>query len=219
MALRHYSWDVGTCSVDDLPSLTSAVVLVPVKSFHLAKQRLAGALSPAQRVSLARSMAERVLAAASPLPVAVVCDDPEVAGWAKEHGASVIWTPGMGLNMAVQTGVSRLALAGATEALVVHGDLPMASGIADLGGFAGITIVPDRHQRGTNVLGVPARSGFRFSYGQDSCSRHLAEASRLGLATRVLRPPQLSWDVDTPEDLSAGMPGTHEVVPGPATIR
>jgi 2-phospho-L-lactate guanylyltransferase (CobY/MobA/RfbA family) len=31
----------------------------------------------------------------------------------------------------------------------------------------------------------------------------LAEARRLGLATRVERSPALSWDVDLPEDLKA----------------
>ena len=47
-------------------------------------------------------MADRVLAAAHPLPVAVVCDDNEVAEWAREHGALVVWEPG-----AVSTGRSK----------------------------------------------------------------------------------------------------------------
>ena len=63
-------------------------VLVPVKAFAQAKIRLAPALDAAQRSQLARAMAERVLAAAHPLPVAVVCDDVEVARWAARQGKS-----------------------------------------------------------------------------------------------------------------------------------
>ncbi len=40
---------------------TTAAVLVPVKAFAKAKQRLADALSPADRVELARAMAATVL--------------------------------------------------------------------------------------------------------------------------------------------------------------
>src|SRR3954453_15972599 len=84
-------------------------VLVPVKSFSVAKRRLAPALDAAEREALARSMAEQVLRAAEPMPVAVVCDDGEVAGWATERGALVILAPGRGLNGAVADGVAHLA--------------------------------------------------------------------------------------------------------------
>jgi 2-phospho-L-lactate guanylyltransferase len=57
-------------------------VLVPVKAFGQAKVRLASALSGPERAELARKMASRVVASAAGLPVAVVCDDAEVAGWA-----------------------------------------------------------------------------------------------------------------------------------------
>ena len=64
------------------------------------------------RAALARSMAERVLAAAGSLPVTVACDDDEVAAWAAAAGASVAWTPGVGLNGAVTIGVKALAAGG-----------------------------------------------------------------------------------------------------------
>ena len=91
-----------------LPPLTGSVVLVPVKAFGAAKARLAPTLDAAGRAQLARVMAARVLAAADPLPVAVVCDDPEVAQWAAAHGALVLPEPGRGLNGAVEAGVERL---------------------------------------------------------------------------------------------------------------
>ncbi len=54
-------------------------VLIPVKRFRLAKRRLAGLLDDDQRVRLAQWLAERVVAAAGPLPVFVACDDEAVA--------------------------------------------------------------------------------------------------------------------------------------------
>jgi 2-phospho-L-lactate guanylyltransferase len=176
-------------------------VLVPVKSFAAAKRRLATALSPAARARLARSMAERVLAAAAPLPTAVVCDDPVVAAWARERGAAVVWTPRLGLNRAVEAGVEALGSAGHRRVIVAHGDLPLAASLAWLGWFPGVTLVPDHRDDGTNVACVPTGAGFRFSYGPGSFRRHCAEARRLGLAVRVVRDPRLGRDVDVPADL------------------
>lgn len=183
--------------------LRGCVVLVPVKAFARAKARLAPELDPARRAELARSMATHVLRAARPLPVAVVCDDGEVASWAEAHGATVLLEPGRGLNGAVTAGVARLAAAGADEVLVAHGDLPLARGLERLAGFEGVTLVPDRGGDGTNVACVPARAGFRFAYGSGSFARHQAEVARLGLPLRIVRDPELTLDVDVPADLAA----------------
>jgi len=177
-------------------------VLVPVKSFVHAKQRLTTALGDDDRRALVRRMAEQVLRAAAPIPVAVVCDDPEVAEWARGHGAIVLWEPGRGLNGAVQSGVAQLAHRGVRRVVVAHADLPMARDLARLVGFGGVTLVPDRRDDGTNVIELPARAGFRFSYGPGSFARHRAECDRLGIATRVVREPFLTYDVDWPSDLS-----------------
>ena len=193
-----------------LPRLDGCVVLVPVKSFTAAKARLAPTLDPAARARLARSMAQRVVAAARPLPVAVVCDDEEVARWARRQGALVLPEPGRGLNGAVEAGVARLGDAGAAEVLVVHGDLPFAEHIARLAGFDGVSLVPDRRDHGTNVVGVATDAGFRFGYGPGSFARHLGEARRLGLRCRVVRDPELTWDVDEPADIPAGFAPTSQ---------
>jgi 2-phospho-L-lactate guanylyltransferase len=135
--------------------------------------------------------------------VAVVCDDPEVATWARELGALVIWEPGRGLNGAVQEGVARLSAAGASLVVVAASDLPLATDLRWVTRFAGVTIVPDRRRDGTNVIAVPTPAGFAFSYGPGSFARHLHEAGRLGLPIRVVRSTRLGWDVDVPDDLAA----------------
>jgi 2-phospho-L-lactate guanylyltransferase len=181
------------------------VALVPVKGFNAAKRRLAPALDPSERAHLARTMAEHVLGAVRPLVAAVVCDDPEVAEWAVAHGALLLEEPGLGLNGAVTAGVEALAAAGADEVLVVHADLPLASGLANLGGLGGVTLVPDRRDDGTNVVCMPSRCGFHFSYGPGSFGRHCDEAIRLGFEPRVVREPVLAWDVDVPADIPSGL--------------
>ncbi len=145
-------------------------MLIPVKSFALAKVRLAGVLSGPERSTLARGMAERVVAAAGTLPVWCVCDDPEVRTWAASVGADVEWTPGLGLNGAVQAAVQRRNQAGTGRVVVAHGDLPFAAGLDAFAAAAPdeVVIVPDRRASGSNVVSVPTGAGFRFAYGVDS---------------------------------------------------
>ncbi len=181
-------------------------VLVPVKGFAEAKVRLAGVLNEVERAALARRMAERVVAAAAPLPVAVVCDDPGVRAWAAALGARVVWRPGRGLNRAVTDGVESLAASGFRRVIVAHADLPLATSLAWVAEFPGVTLVPDRHDDGTNVACVPTGAGFCFAYGSGSFDRHRAEAERLGLPLRVVRDPALGWDVDLPADLDHDPP-------------
>jgi 2-phospho-L-lactate guanylyltransferase len=178
-------------------------VLIPVKAFAEAKVRLAPALDPAERAALARSMAEQVVGAARQLPVAVVCDDREVAGWARALGVLVVWEPGRGLNGAVEAGVTRLAGLGVEQVIVAHADLPLATDLTWVGDVPGVTLVPDRANDGTNVACVPTNAGFRFAYGPGSFARHCAEARRLGLPLRVVREASLGWDVDVPSDLTS----------------
>ena len=177
------------------------VVLIPVKSFHQAKRRLGSVMADHDRIRLVRAMASHVVSACEPLPVAVVCDDADVAGWATDQGAAVLWEPGQGLNGAVRAGVERLGRAGARWVTVAHGDLPLARGLGLIPPFDGITLVPDRRDDGTNVLRLPAGCAFQFAYGPGSFRAHRAEATRIGLPVRIVRHPDLAYDVDWPADV------------------
>ncbi len=179
-----------------------AAVLIPIKAFHDAKVRLAGTLTQPDRAALAQQMAATVIAAAHPLPVFVVCDDQAVAEFTIEHHGEVIWCPSRGLNGAVTDGVGYLADAGFDQVIVSHADLPMARELAWVADFDGVTIVPDRHKDGTNVMCVPTSSKFEFAYGPASFHQHSAEAARLGLALRVVHDSNLGHDIDHPDDLA-----------------
>jgi 2-phospho-L-lactate/phosphoenolpyruvate guanylyltransferase len=177
-----------------------AVVLVPIKSFNTAKHRLSPVLDTRERADLARELARRVVRAAHELPVVIVCGDDDVASWGDEVGASVVWQSGPGLNRAVAGSIEALSR-DYDEVIVAHADLPRARDLRVVRGFDGITLVPDRHRDGTNVICLPTGCGFRFTYGPGSFDRHCSEATRVGQGLRVLADEALAWDIDTPDDL------------------
>lgn len=182
-------------------------MLIPLKSFHHAKARLASQLSRRERSALAAQMAWGVVQAAVPLPTFVICDDDDVAEWAQEHGVEAIVREAPGLSAAVQSGVAEMAARGIDHLIVAHGDLPLAASVP--GGLAQfvvpgeVRLVTDGRRDGTNVVSLPAGLGWRFAYGPGSCERHVAEAERLGLAIAVVEDPVFSVDLDVPDDIDA----------------
>ena len=175
---------------------------MPVKAFTAAKGRLSVILDRFARADLARWLAGRVVAAAGELPTFIACDDDEVAAWADEHGAEVLWSPGMGLNGAVDHGRATIAGKGYEHVIIAHSDLPLATHLAPLAVAGTIVIAPDRRRDGTNVIAMPVDVELPAAYGGGSFTRHVAAARRTGLRLEVRPDPRLSLDVDTPDDLT-----------------
>lgn len=186
-------------------------VLVPVKAFTEAKQRLSDVLSPADRRRLARHLAERVLAATEHVPVFVVCDDGEVRDWAQEHGASALWTAELGLNGAVDDGVRSIADRGFEHVIVAHADLPLPGSLLGIARTGVATFVPDAKRDGTNVMSFPLGHPIAASYGPGSFRRHRDTARASGVAVEVCIDARLALDIDTPTDLTH--PLLREVLP------
>jgi 2-phospho-L-lactate guanylyltransferase len=182
----------------------NAAVVMPVRAFASGKSRLGGLLDGPARSELLRSMAERVAAAAGPLPVAVVSSAREVRAWAASRGLVLLDDPGS-LDAAAAAGVRWAAGLGVLRVMVAHADLPLAVSLAPLARDAGrpiVAAVPCHHDDGTPVLSLPTACPFQFAYGPGSFRRHAAEAARRGLGFRVVRDPSLAHDVDTAEDLA-----------------
>lgn len=177
-------------------------VLMPVKAFTAAKGRLSVILDRLQRADLARWLAGQVVAAAGPLPTFIACDDDEVASWADAHGAQVLWSPGLGLNGAVDSGRETIAGKGFDHLIIAHSDLPLAVELASLATPDTITLVPDRRRDGTNVLALPLGVELRAAYGKGSFGRHFTAARATKVRVEVRPDARLSLDVDTPADLT-----------------
>lgn len=186
----------------DLVDREQLAVLIPVKRFEHAKGRLSSLLRPDERVRLARWLAARVVAAAAPHPVFVACDDDGVAAWAEEAGAEVLWTPGVGLNGAVDASRATIGGKGFDHLVVAHSDLPLASDLGRVATPGTITIVPDGRRDGTNVLASPVDAPIVASYGASSFRAHLVQAMASSHRVEVRRDPRLAIDVDTPADLA-----------------
>ena len=186
-------------------SASLTAVVIPIKAFEQAKDRLSSVLSADQRILLARTTALGVLESVRGSSVFVVCDNPEVSQWATSHGATVVSQSGTGLNAAVQEGIS--AAHEYERVMIVHSDLPLPSRLRELlgSGVASntVTIVPDRQRDGTNVLIIPSGVGFTCHYGAKSFAAHMAEATKLGLAIEIIDDDELALDIDTPDDLAA----------------
>lgn len=176
---------------------------MPIRSFSGGKSRLYH-LTLEARATLLRYTAEAVVRAAGDLPVAVVTNAAEVRAWAVSRGVVVLDDPGC-LNEAASAGHRWAAELGASRAVVVHADLPLAHTFLPLtrdGLQPVVTAVPCHRDDGTPALSLPTGCNFQFAYGPGSFRRHAAEARRVGLGFRVIRDPLLGHDLDVPGDLS-----------------
>jgi 2-phospho-L-lactate guanylyltransferase len=179
--------------------------VIPIRAFALGKARLADFVDADARAMLARRWAQQVVHAAEPMPVVVVSSDLEVRAWARDLGLDLVDDPGT-LDAAAAVGRDHVRGWGCTRVVVAHADLPRAVHLDRLardGSGPIVAIVPCHRDDGTPVLSVPVDAPFEFAYGPGSFRRHAAVARRIGLGVRVVRDPDLAFDVDIPGDLLA----------------
>ena len=177
-----------------------SVVLIPIKNFGDAKSRLRPSLSPPDLEPLSRELARGVINAWSPRTCVVLCDNDVVASFARSLGAEAMLVSSEGLNSAVHDGYLRAAAAH-DQVIISHADLAAPAGLGAFEFGPGLTIVTDRHGRGTNVMALPPALDFQFAYGDDSAARHRREGERCGLTVTTIDNSPWGLDIDEPEDL------------------
>lgn len=115
-------------------------VLLPLKEFAAAKQRLAGVLSAAERAQLFEAMVEDVLLVLtqhSEIKKIAICSRDQAARWlANYYDVEFIDEKNLSaldLNQAVNQAAKKIHARGECDLLVVHGDLPLlrANDISD----------------------------------------------------------------------------------------
>jgi 2-phospho-L-lactate guanylyltransferase len=184
-------------------------VLLPVKDFKDAKQRLAAVLDPQHRAGLARAMLADVLdalsAASEPSRVVVYTASEAVIREVGPFGFQIIRERQIhGHSIAVNSLLPAL-LAESERVLAIAADLPhLTSAEVDQAlttECRSIGIMPSRDRTGTNGLVFTAPSFIRAEYGEGSFNRHMEAAVHAGLTPAVFEMAGVAFDIDTPEDL------------------
>ena len=195
-----------------VPPLVYAVI--PVGALHGSKSRLGGVLDAEERHELVLRLADATIRAAVATPeiadTIVITPDDTVRGLALAAGARPIRQRSRGLNAGLREAREEALAAGATAVLILPIDLPnvtpsaLSAVVDTLRDEPGplVTLVPDRHGRGTNALLLAPPDVIDPHFGGDSRSAHVAAATAAGARVVELEGP-LRQDLDTPEDLLA----------------
>lgn len=186
-------------------------VVVPVKQFHLAKQRLSTVLSSDERAYLAKMLLHDVLRSVTNCPkttqTVIVSRDPAAEEIAHAFGCVFLPETASDLSTAVSQGAAYAKEHGATSFAMLPADVPRVSSaevtalLSSGPKLSGITIVSDRHGTGTNGIVVRPINLMPFSFGESSYQIHCRRAQDLGVSVAQLKLAGLSLDIDTPSDL------------------
>lgn len=191
--------------------------VVPFRSLSDGKHRLGDIMNPAQRRDFMAAMLADTLSALGGCggidQLILLSDDPEAASIGRAHRAVCIAeaVAATGLNSAVQLAAAELG-SQYQSLLVVHGDLPLLQSAEVerlleahqtlLSEHAeALSIVPDRHQSGSNCLLCTPMQRMRFYYGEGSLTKHLAFADRESIQSQRVQLDSASLDIDEPADL------------------
>ena len=186
-------------------------VVVLVKDFDQAKQRLRPALDPGQRRELARQNARLALAAARAGDrVLAVCGSEEAAELARRAGAEVLLeAEPAGQNPAARLGIAHATALGAGSVLLLSSDLPLVTrrtiatmlSAARRLGRPGVLAAPATGRGGTNALFLSPPDAIDLHFGDDSLGKFERDAASRGVPFALYESPRLALDLDEPADL------------------
>jgi 2-phospho-L-lactate/phosphoenolpyruvate guanylyltransferase len=182
--------------------------ILPVKRLSRAKRRLGRDLGEGRREGIARALLDDalgLLAAVDFLDWWVVSDDPEVLERARADGHRGIEDPAGGLNAALEHALADVKAHGATSALIVPADVPLATAgdlrdVCDTGETSDVVLVPSRRDGGTNALHLRPPDLLAPHFGTGSLDAHVRSAERARLRCSVVVLPRVALDLDTIED-------------------
>lgn len=187
-------------------------VILPIKRFDDAKERLATGLTPEQRRTIAEAMVRDVFAALSRArevdAVVVISAEPSMPTLAAELACAVIEDAREGHSAAATRGVQWAIDSDFDVVVMLPGDCPLLDPIeldelilrtrADEVEFA---VIPDRMGTGTNGLVIAPPDAVEPAFGPGSRQRHLALGLAAARRTAEHQVPSLSLDLDTADDL------------------
>ncbi len=187
------------------------MILVPVKSLAIAKQRLASLLDQTTRTRLAQAMLTDVLETLSAWPnhpeISLVTSDRFSVNLARKFNFQVIpdrasRSETAAIEMATKVCMER----GISDTLVIPADIPLVQAwelekILETSPREGSVLVPSADRRGTNAAWRRPAGLFPLRFGDDSFRPHLAAARASRKPCVVLTLPGIALDIDNPADL------------------
>lgn len=187
-------------------------VLIPVKDLDSSKSRLAHALPDFGRQSLMAALLDDLLdvlqASRTVTAITVITRCPKAARLAQAHGAGALSLEAdCSLNSGVTAAVELLTGQGASEVMVLHGDLPLAEP-ADIDNVirqhrqegVAVTLVPDNEDNGTNAMLLSLPTAMQFLYGQHSYNKHLDYCRSHEIAVQTVSDAHIGCDLDIWQD-------------------
>jgi 2-phospho-L-lactate guanylyltransferase len=185
--------------------------LLPVKALSRAKGRLAPPFDGSERARVARALLVDALRLCGSVPELrwwVVTDDEEVRALAEASDLAALPDDDGNLNGALAQALRAIERAGASSALVLPADVPLARredvlDILDTGATSEVVLVPSHNDGGTNALLSSPPTAIEPRFGPGSLAAHVAAAERLALRCSILALPRIALDLDTPQDVDA----------------
>ena len=186
-------------------------VVVLIKDFDSAKERLRPAMGAQSRRQLARRNARLAVDAAKAGDhVLVVAGGDEVADMAASWGAEVLLEPRQeGQNKAAERGLERAIEGGAGAVLLLSSDLPLVTAEAIRGLLVAASrlqppvavAVPAIGRGGTNALYLRPPDAIGMHFGDESLSKFRDDAEGRGVHFGLHHSDAIALDLDEPSDL------------------
>jgi 2-phospho-L-lactate guanylyltransferase len=189
--------------------MTGTRVVVLVKDFDSAKQRLSSVLDAEARRVLAADLAQAVLGATGPEAL-VVAGSEALASELRRLGNEVI-VDRSGQNGAAAAGIRHAVAGGAEAVLLLSSDLPLIRretvklmlDEAEALEPPAVLAAPAIGRGGTNALYLAPPDVIGLHFGDDSLAKFQADARERGVRFALHESPELALDIDEPSDLVA----------------
>jgi 2-phospho-L-lactate guanylyltransferase len=189
-------------------------ILLPIKDLQNAKQRLACALTPEERLGLAQAMLADTVSAICEVQHAhkifvITNYEPAIKiaakhGWEvlrEEHQISESASVDFASHLCAERGIAALLRLPLDLPLIQPSDIDEL--LATECAAPAVVMVPSRDGTGTNAILRTPPTLFRSHFGPNSFAKHRSEAERAGARIIVRRNERLEMDVDDEADLRA----------------
>ncbi len=187
------------------------ILLIPVKSLTIAKQRLAAALDQGRRSQLAEAMLRDVMTAAAGvrdrIDVALVTGDSRARALVAEFNFMVIDDRrNESETAAIEMASAWCEQRGCDTTIVVPGDIPLITSdelhrVLDAAPAEGAVFVPAYDRRGSNCILRRPATIIPLRFGNDSFLPHCEAMQKTGKPLVILEMSGIGLDIDNPHEL------------------